>query len=217
MKIARLSAFLNFRHFLALLAVLILAGCATGPATMHTQVTSFNDWSVLPAEKTYAFSRTLMQRNALEVQSYEGLVREELDKIGFKESKDPAAAKILVTLRPSVSVVYMSEYDSAWDFPRGWGPYRRPYRGWYGYPYGYGYPLGMNRWDTAIYRHKLQLEMDLQGTAPLKRLYEATVQTDDWNNVLPKTMPYLVRALFSDFPGNNGETRNVDLVIDQKD
>lgn len=220
MKTARFSKLLNFPYIAGLLTLLILTGCATGPATMHTQVTAFNDWSVLPAEKTYTFSRTLRQRNALEVQTYEGLVREELNKLGFKESRDPAAAKILVTLQPSVSVVYWSEYDP-WGYPRwgypGWyGPYRHPYFGHpWGYPYGYA-PFEMSRWDNVIYRRKLQVEMDLQGTAPLKRLYEATVQSDDWSDSLPKAMPYLVRALFSDFPGNNGETRNVDVVIDAK-
>jgi hypothetical protein len=32
---------------------------------------------------------------------------------------------------------------------------------------------------------------------------------------LPAAMPYLVRALFSDFPGNNGVTRNVNVLMDK--
>ena len=193
-----------------------LGGCATTPPVVHTQVTTFNQWSALPAEKSYVFGRTLELQNSLELKTYEDIVRDELTLKGFKEAANPAQAKLTVTLRPSISTREVRVRDP-WPADPFWRPY-----GWHGGWYG-GRPFGWydpywsfpqySDYSVTVYRRKLELDIDSRG-AEAKRLYEGTVQSDGNTDSLLPVMPYLIRALFSDFPGNNGVTRRVDVPIE---
>ena len=195
-----------------------LSGCATTPPVMHTQVTTFNQWTQVPADKSYVFGRTLEFQNSLELKWNEDIVRDELILKGFKEAANPAQAKLTVTLRPSISSRDVRVRDP-WPADPFWSPY-----GWYGSRFGHR-PFGWydpywsfpqyTDYSVTVYRHRLELDIDARG-AEQKRLYEGRVESDgDTDSLLP-VMPYLIRALFTDFPGNNGATRRVDVPIDAK-
>ena len=47
------------RVALAATAAALIAGCAIGPQIVQTQVTNYNEWSALPADRSFAFARTL--------------------------------------------------------------------------------------------------------------------------------------------------------------
>ncbi len=49
---------------------------------------------------------------------------------------------------------------------------------------------------------------------PGKRYYEGRAETSGGSDSLPQAMPVLIRALFTDFPGNDGQTRRVDVAAD---
>jgi hypothetical protein len=202
----------------SLMALLLaaLAGCATGPKLVRTEVTSFNEWPTLPAEKTYAFSRTLEYQNSLELKSYEDMVRDELTLQGFKLAADPAQANLVVTLRPSVSGTSVEVRDP-WPFDPFWGSYGgfygpRRFGGFYGGPYWGGYGYGINDYSVEVFKRRLELDIDSR-TMVGKRYYEGRVENSARSPSLPQVMPVLVRALFSDFPGNNGQTRRVDVPV----
>ena len=195
-----------------------LSGCATTPPVMHTQVTTFNQWTQVPADKSYVFGRTLEFQNSLELKRYEDIVRDELTLKGFKEAANPAQAKLTVTLRPSISSRDVRVRDP-WPADPFWRPY-----GWYGSRFGHR-PFGWydpywsfprySDYSVTVYRHRLELDIDARG-AEQKRLYEGRVESDgDTDSLLP-VMPYLIRALFTEFPGNNGATRRIDVPIDTK-
>jgi hypothetical protein len=202
-----------------------LGGCAVGPRTVRTDVTAFNEWSTLPADRTYTFSRTLEWQNSLEVKNYEDLVRDELALQGFRLAADPAQANLVVTLRPSVTGTSIRTRDrwggSYWGGP--FGGYYGGYGGFggfygrgigaYGWPGYYG-PFG--GWDDAetidVYHRRLELDIDSR-TTPGRRYYEGRVENNSSNQSLAQVMPVLVRALFTDFPGNNGQTRRVDVPV----
>ena len=195
-----------------------LGGCATTPPVVRTQVTTFNQWSQLPADKSYVFGRTLELQNSLELKTYEDIVRDELTLKGFKEAANPAQAKLTVTLRPSTASREVRLRDP-WPADPFWGPYGwrggwyggRPF-GWYG---SYGSYSQFEDYSATVYRRKLELDIDSRG-AESKRLYEGTVQSDGNTDTLLPVMPYLIRALFTDFPGNNGVTRRIDVPIEAK-
>jgi hypothetical protein len=198
----------------AALLLVALAGCATGPKLVRTEVTSFNEWPTLPADKTYAFARTLEYQNSLELKSYEDLVRDELTSRGFKLAADPAEANLVVTLRPSVSGTAVEVRDP-WAFDPLWGPYGgfygpRRFGGFYGGPYWGGY--GFNDYSVEVFKRRLELDIDSR-TMVGKRYYEGRVENSARSPSLPQVMPVLVRALFSDFPGNNGQTRRIDVPV----
>ncbi len=200
----------------ALAGVLALLGaCATGPQVVRTEVTSFDAWSTLPADRSYVFSRTLEYQDSLEMQSYEDMVRDELAQRGFALATDPSGAALIVTLRPSVmstQVRVREPYaDPFWGGPwRGWGP--RPgfgWGGWYG-PMPYWGVGTLDDQTFEIYRRRLEIDIDSKAIAG-KRYYEGRVENTGDSAALPKVMPYLIRALFTDFPGNSGQTRRIDV------
>ncbi len=212
-----------------LAAVLLasLAGCATGPRHVRTEVTTFNAWATLPADRSYVFSRTLEWQNSLEVQSYEDLVRDELALQGFRLAADPAQASLVVTLRPSVIGTSVRVRDR-WGDPFWGGPWGGYYGGYYGGFYGRGFGTigwpgyygGYGGFDGGseaidVYHRRLEVDIDARAT-PGRRYYEGRVENDSSNDSLPQVMPVLVRALFSDFPGNNGQTRRVDVPVERR-
>ena len=211
-----ISALLRVRWLVALAVVGALAGCATGPQLIHTQVTTFNDWASLPAEKTYVFSRTLEFQSSLELRSYEDMVRDELTLQGFRLAADPSRAQLAVTLRPSVSTTQVRVRD-----PWPADPFWRPYGGWYGrrgigwYDPYWAFPDSFSDYTIDVFRSRLELDIDSKAVAG-RRYYEGRVESTGETGSLPAVMPYLIRALFSDFPGNNGQTRRVDVPMDRK-
>lgn len=204
-------------RWLAVLTVVgALTGCAAGPQLIATQVTTFNDWAALPAEKTYVFSRTLEYQNSLELASYEDMVRDELTLQGFKFAGDPSRAQLVVTLRPSISMTRV-RVRNPWPADPYWGPYG----GWYGrrgfawYDPYWPFPDVYPDYTIEVFRRRLELDIDSKTIAG-KRYYEGRVESTGETGSLPAVMPYLIRALFSDFPGNNGQTRRIDVPIDRR-
>ena len=210
-----LSAQPMVRWLVALLVAGALAGCATGPQLIRTQVTTFNDWTTLPSEKTYVFSRTLEFQNSLELRSYEDMVRDELTLRGFRLANDPSRAQLAVTLRPSISTTQVRVRDP-WPVDPFWRPY-----GWYGWrglgwydPY-WAFPPAYSDYTVDVFRRRLELDIDSK-TVTGRRYYEGRVESTGETDSLGAVMPYLIRALFSDFPGNNGQTRRVDVPMDRR-
>jgi Domain of unknown function (DUF4136) len=198
--------------FAAFVAVVVV-GCATGPRLVSTEVTTYNEWSALPVDRSYTFGRTLEFQGSLEMKAYEDIVRDELAAQGFRLAPDAAGANLVVTLRPSVTWTRVRVRD-AWPVDPFWSSYgfygRRGY-GWYG-PFGGGFGGfdNFNTYDIEVFRRRLELDIDSRTTAG-KRYYEGRVENSGDTASLTTVMPYLVRSLFTDFPGNNGQTRRVDV------
>ncbi len=198
---------------LVALTVLCVAGCATGPQLLRTQVTTFNEWSALPAEKSYIFARTLEFQNSLELKSYEDIVRDELTLQGFKLATDASRAQLVVTLRPSISTTQVRVRD-----PWPADPFRGPFGGWYGrrgfgwYDPYWAFPDSFSDYTIDVFRRRLELDIDSKAVVG-KRYYEGQVESTGDTAALPAVMPYLIRALFTDFPGNSGQTRRVDIPV----
>jgi hypothetical protein len=204
------------------LICVLLAACAIGPRIVHTDVTAYNDWSTLPPDKTYTFARTLEFQNSLEVKSYEDIVRDELATRGFTLAPDAGQANLVVTLRPSVTGTRVRVRDPWFGDPfwpsggfygrRGFG--YGPWSGWglYG---GYGSLGYYDDYSVDVFSKRLELDIDSRATAG-KRYYEGRVESSGATDSMKGAVPVLVRALFSDFPGNNGQTRRVDVAIERK-
>ncbi len=220
---ARRAAFLGG----TILTTALFAGCAIGPRIVQTEVTAFNQWSTLPG-RSYVFSRTLEFENSLELTAYEGIVRDELTAQGFTLATDAARADLVVTLRPSISATRVRTRDGGFGpFYGGFGGYgafygRYGYGGFGGYGpfyggpfYGGGFFNDFDRVDVDVYRHRFELDIESKGVAG-KRFYEGRVETSDSNGANAPVVPSLIRALFTDFPGNNGQTRQVDVPVERR-
>ncbi len=205
------------RWLLAATAVALIAGCALGPQIVHTQVTNYNEWATLPADRSFAFSRTLEYQSSLELKSYEDIVRDELTLKGFQYVPDASQANLIVTLRPSSTTTRLRVRDPWFDpfwYPYG-GFYGRRTFGWYGYdPYWSSFDSFYSS-PVDVVNRRLEMDIDSKSTSG-KRYYEGRVETSSNADSFKAVVPYLVQALFVDFPGNNGQTRQVDVPIPRK-
>ena len=69
--------------------------------------------------------------------------------------------------------------------------------------------------DTRVVQRRLEMDIDSKSVAG-RRYYEGRVETSSEAESYKAIVPYLVQALFTDFPGNNGETRKVDVTVPRR-
>jgi Domain of unknown function (DUF4136) len=195
-------------------SVLALAGCSSAPPVIRSNVTTFHEWPDTLPDKTYVFERTKEQDNSLEYRSYENLVRGELNRLGFTEAAEgsrpslKAAMNFASSVR-DVRVIYPVVYDPYWRGP-AWRGFRRPYYD----PFWYGPPTVEEREaNFELYTRSLRLTLAQLPTG--KQLYETTVVSQGQNPSLATVMPYMVRAAFTNFPGRNGVTQQIDVQMQQ--
>ena len=144
------------------------------------------------------------------------MVRDALAVQGFRLAAEPSQANLVVTLRPSVTWTRVRVRDQ-WPVDPFWSPYgfygRRSY-GWYDPFWSSGFG-NFGSADIEVFRRRLELDIDSR-TQVGKRYYEGRVENTGDSESMTGVMPILVRALFTDFPGNNGQTRRVDVPAPPK-
>ena len=199
---------------LALLASLLLAACAS-PLT--TKVTSFNQWPPDATGATFSYTRPADKLNDLEQQTYESYVQFELEKLGLKLAAPGQVGRIQVDLSTGSTLrnqqvrepiyqdnyVFLSPYRTASGnvFPGSW--IRDPFGPRY---------VGDREFTRVLQSSSLRLRLlDTQGMTPGKprAVFESTAVYDGLNDNLVNLVPYLVRAVFDGFPGQNGRVRLV--------
>jgi len=194
------------------LGSVLLAGCAT--PTVSTQVTSFQRWPQDVQGQRYAFAAVPPeQANNLEYQSYRDMMRAGLGATGLAEAAPGQPARFSVAYRYATSQITVIERQPYDPFMYG------GYYGFHGRRWGYGGFWAPGFWgpdwvDVPVpaYRHTLNVEIHDRDGSEVYRSSASTVSQAD--NLL-RAMPYLVRAIFDGFPGNNGSERRVDYPVDK--
>jgi hypothetical protein len=206
------------RSILSLLMVLCLSACAS-TRVIHSDVTTFNRWSLVEAgTKTLKFVPTPEQAASLEYKMYEDLVRDRLLGLGFTEAADAQLAVELDYGLSSRDVLvretdWYNEPRMGWYGPIGRMPSGRPLYGWGYDPFWPWAAKPITRESTQrVWRRELRIDMHIAATGT--KVYEGAAVSEGSTDQLNPIMPYLVEALFSDFPGGNGVTRRVDVPIE---
>lgn len=205
-------------YTLASVVVLVLAACAS-PIT--AKVTSFNQWPTDTLGATFSFIRPVDALNDLEQQAYEGKVQVELEKLGLNRAAPGQAGRIQVDVvtgngtrnKQFREAVYRDNYI-----------YHPPYRDaagnvfsgfWAPDPFGSRY-VGDRTVTRTVQVSNLRLRLlDAQvsnvGMAPGKprAVFESRAVYEGSNEDLATLVPFLVRAVFDDFPGQNARVRSV--------
>ena len=212
---------MSFRKSLALVAaplMLALGGCATG---FPAQVSRFQ---AMPAPAGQSFviqGRDPADRGGLEFSRYADLVRQHLLAEGYREAAGPQDATLLVTLGYGVDdgreriVERPDPFATPWGYG-GFSRFRRPFFSRFGYfgrhrsPFYWGWydpfwDVGGSRLDSyTVYRSFVGL--DIRRASDGQSVFEGRAQAQSGTNQLQVLVPNLVEALFTNFPGNNGET-----------
>ncbi len=198
----------------ALLLTALLGACAS-PIT--TRVTRFNQWPADAAGSTFSFRTPVNAGRELEQASYEGHVQAALEKMGLKRAPAGQLGRIQAEVSTSQrseaktyvqpiyqnNLVFLPPFRDASGrlFPGVWAPD----------PFGPHY-VGDRLVNLTVYSASLRLRLlDAQPGPPgqFRTVFESRALYEGDSDNLPAVVPYLVRAVFDDFPGQNGQVRTV--------
>ncbi|MDR2213935.1 MAG: DUF4136 domain-containing protein [Pseudomonadales bacterium] len=188
---------------------LLLSACVS---SIRSDVLTFHEGPLPAGEAVRVVALDPVKQNSLEFQSYARLVEAELRKIGYQPSTD-ANAPLIAALDYSVA-----PYSTTVSSMGGRGP--RPFFARYHFSYGRYYDpfyFGLyNDWGpssyttTPNYLRTVTLNIE-RNDADRERLFEGRVQSSGRQNLLPELMPYLLTALFQNYPGESGVTKVVTI------
>ncbi|HRH79318.1 MAG TPA: hypothetical protein PK129_18390 [Cellvibrionaceae bacterium] len=192
-----------FVRTLVILAFLVLAGCAQ---TMRTQVNSFRAPEPLDTSASVAvLPSDQSQAQSLEFNLYKSQLEQVLVKQGFVLAS-PEQAQLRAVLAYSVNRVA----DSG-DGGVRTGVMVGSNRG----AFGSNVMILDNARKSGWYERKVSVVLERNGPAVV-RLYEINGQSEGGCGVLSAVMPDMFRALFSQFPMENGVVKFVSVPVSQK-
>lgn len=205
----------------AIAAVLVLAGCAT-PKYVVSDVTRYHSLGAAPAAgQTFAIVAVDDdQRESLAFQQFADQINARLTSLGLRQysgSGNLSGADYVVNLRYAVygPTPDVRTRSSGFSAGFGFGHYR---------PWGYGgYGFGYDPWDHYQYTDTRQLfvrrvELDIYRGATYasdrkERVFEGRAVSAGLNGQIEPVMPYILEALFENFPGRSGETHTVSVEV----
>ncbi|MCY7369802.1 MAG: DUF4136 domain-containing protein [Polaromonas sp.] len=203
---------------LILVALATLAGCAS---TLSARVTNFNQWPTDAAGATFSVVAHAGAPNELEQATYYTYVQAELEKRGLQRVAPSQPARLQVALSTGKRLEEKSALVPVYiDSPPIFYPPYRDQLGRYYPGVWVSDPLPRYAGDrvvnTTIQITTLQVRiLDSKGAPADKArtvfdsraVFEGRGSSDN----LPVLVPYLARAVFDDFPGQNGQVRQVQL------
>jgi len=189
------------RGTVVILVLAVLAGCASA---LSASVTSFQQWPSGVVGQTYALAAPPAEASRLEYSAYQDMLRAAIGATGLVEAVDDQPARFTVTFHYGSDATQIVRREPA--DPHFYGGFYggRPW-GWGGY---YGWPIWVAVPQDA-WRNTLTVEIrDAQRDKA--EVYRSTATTLSTNpHAMPQLMPYLMQAVFDNFPGNNGQVREV--------
>lgn len=207
------------------LALMALSGCV---APFKADVARFQQ---LPAPAGQSFTVVADDpklAGGLEFSHYADLVGEKLRQTGYVPASDPATADLIVRVAYDVDngkeKVRSTGFAGAGWGP-GWGPGwggRFGYGGYWGRPWGYGFydPWlfgGAGYGDISSYTvYTSDLSMKIDRAADSRRLFEGKASAQSLSNKLTYLVPNLIDAMFTNFPGQNGENVKITLPPEKR-
>jgi len=203
---------------IALIAFLAVftAACST---SYRSDVTRFHKLPEPMGETVFITSSDPAKAGSLELAQYAGLLVPQLQSLGYKVVTDPKADLV-------VEIDYdVTESERRYYIYRGYSyyhyPFFSPYHFGFGHhrfahhgfgPYGFGhYGFGYAFYPQEpririIYTSRLVMKI---RRANGELLFEGNASSNHYRDRLPKAMPYLVAAMFTNFPGQSGSTEVV--------
>lgn len=193
-----------------------LAACAP---TFKADVSRFQ--AQLPAPQGQSFAVVAEDpalAGGLEFSLYADMVAAEMAQLGYSRAASPSDAQLLVSFDYGV--------DNGRERVRSTGasvdPFFHPWGRFRGYGFRRAYAFGFyDPWLAApsvrsytVYTSDIELKIDQTATG--ERLFEGSAQAVSRSNRLQKLVPNLVDAIFTDFPGNSGETLRITIRDDGK-
>ena len=212
------------------LSVVVLVGLVSGcNSTFKSNVSRFHELPAPKGETVMIVPLDPAKNTSLEFASYANMVGSYLARQGYSPA-GTEDADLIVELDYSVDdgKVMVKSYGFGYGFGYGYSHFR-PY-GHFGRYGGYYSPFYSPFYDP-FYRHSYFNEPDVRSyvnytrkltliirpnVAGKKNLFEGTVESTGRSNNLPKLMPHMTQALFTNFPGVSGTTDKIVIELNQE-
>ena len=196
-----------------------LSACATN--SFKADVSRFAVPLPAPAGQTFAVvAEDPKLAGGLEFATYANAVATELTGLGYTKAASPETADMLVRfdyrvdggrekVRTDPGLGGFGAFGP-WGRWGGWGG------GFGGWGYGFNDPFlgGPDVRSYTVYTSGVDVKIDRRADG--QRLFEGKAEAVSRSNRLPRLVPNLVDALFTDFPGNSGETVRITIRDDEK-
>lgn len=204
--------------------LMALAACTT---PFKADVSRFQSQLPTPAGQTFAVvADDARLSGGLEFAQYASIVRDRMAKVGYVPIDDPARANLVVRFAYGVdtgrervrSTPMAGSYWGPWGGYGGFGGGFYGRRGWgYGGPWAYGFydPF----FDSGVQSYTIYtsgVSMKIDRAVDGQRLFEGKAEAVSSSNRLQYLVPNLVEAMFTNFPGNSGETVRITVAPEKK-
>lgn len=199
------------KMILPMTAAALLSACAP---TFEARVARFQQMPA-PGSQTFVIEpQDEANKGGLEFATYANYVRQKLVANGYSEASSANAAALTVLLdytvgSPREQVRSRPGFGGYGGFGPGWGwnPYWGGFGGFGGFG-GWGGGFGGN--DVySVTQYNSVVALKIMRTADKVSVFEGRAETVSNSNNLTQLVPNLVTAIFTNFPGNSGETVRV--------
>ena len=198
------------------ISVLSLSACATG---LRTQVSRYQ---AMPAPEGQSFvivPQNPSDMGGLEFSRYAEIVAHRMESQGYARAPSINQATMVVQVGYGVSdpqtevVTYPSHYGYGygWGYPFYYGR-RSYYWGWADPFWGGGYDDNIRTYTYYV----TELDVDIRRKVDNASLFEGRAKARSRTDELARTVPSLVEAMFTGFPGNSGETIKITIPPEGK-
>lgn len=195
---------------LVLAASFLLAGCAN---FLSSNVVTFHEGPLPMGESIRVEPMDASKAGSLEFRSYARLIAEQLRKLGYTPVESPDSDVQLIA-EVDYDIV-LGPTDVRVERDMSYVRYHF-YYGRFADPFYFGID---SDWDPEIYavtNYERSLRMNIvRASGDRERLFEGRVQSVGRQNNLPGIMPYLITAMFANFPGESGVTKVVTIEMDE--
>jgi hypothetical protein len=201
-------------------SALALAGCQTG---FPTQVSRYQAMPAPQGQSFFVLPVNPAQSGGLEFNHFAGMVAQAMQAQGYVPAASPATASMIVHFNYGVDGGHTElvrdtlMYDPYRDpFGTPYARYGRPYYSRWGYygarsPFYYGWddpfysPFGRSGYSRQVVFQSF-VDVDIRRAGDNADLFEGHAKAKSTGNNLGVLVPNLVTAMFTNFPGQSGET-----------
>jgi len=201
----------SFR-ILVLVPLLLLLGSCT--SSIKSEVVTFHEGPLPQGETIRVVAVDTAKKGSLEFEHYAGMVRDNLRTIGYNPVTGDEPAELLAEMDYSVGEGMTNVRSRPDTFNRGFARYHF-YYGHFHDPFYFGL---YSDWKPDVYSftvYNRKLEMNIvRNDGNREVLFEGRVQSIGRDQEIARIMPYLITAMFRNFPGESGVTKVVTIGKD---
>ena len=203
-------------------AAALLGVAALGLSACASSITStVSRYQAMPAPQGQTFfvvpGGGMASNGGLEFQRYAGLVAQQLQARGYAPATSPQTASMVVQLGYGVDRGQVRYVEDPFARSRYFDPFYGP-GGFYprfGYRsrffYGWNDPFWYGGGVDSYVEYHSQIDLHIRSQGSNAPLFDGRAQARSETNRLDVVIPSLVEAMFTNFPGQSGETVRITI------